>query len=137
MKFIFALIIFISLSSCSTKTCKPNDTVASSEASANTTPQVAGETKITPTSNMTNSLKKIKIYKADGSIQCEQGTGLQPAEMAKQLGDIKIYSSENKSDGLIRIQVCGQPTGNCNVYEINEADFAKASALGFKKWKNN
>lgn len=138
MKFVLALLITGSLFSCSTRTCKPNETLAQSQGAAATANQpVAGETKISPTTNMTNQIKKIKIYKPDGSVQCEQGTGTPAAEMAKQLGDIKVYTSENKHDGLIRIQVCGQPTGNCNVFEINESDFAKASALGFKKWKNN
>ena len=140
MKLLLALLIFASVSSCSTRTCKPNETIAKTpaEAAAEKLNQpVAGETKISPTTNMTNALKKIKVYKADGSIQCEQGTGTKADEMAKQLGDIKVLSMENKHDGLIRIQVCGQPTGHCNVYEISESDFAKAEKLGFKKWKNN
>lgn len=142
MKLLLALFIFGSLFSCSTRTCKPNEAlatpaVAADGTSVTQTQPVAGETKISPTTTMTNPIKKIKIYKADGSIQCEQGTGVSVADMAKQLGDIKVYSSENKHDGLIRTQVCGNATGKCNVYEINEADFAKASTLGFKKWKNN
>ncbi|MES2803910.1 MAG: hypothetical protein V4654_15565 [Bdellovibrionota bacterium] len=138
MKFILALLIIGSMFSCSTRTCKPNETLAQNQdAAAKTNQPVAGETKISPTTNMTNQIKKLKVYKPDGSVQCEQGTGTSAAEMAKQLQDIKVYSSENKHDGLMRIQVCGQATGNCNVFEINESDFAKASSLGFKKWKNN
>lgn len=138
MKLVLALLIIGSLFSCSTRTCKPNETLAQSQAAAAQVNQpIAGETKISPTTNMTNQNKKLKVYKPDGSVQCEQGTGTPAAEMAKQLGDIKVYSSETKHDGLIRIQVCGQATGNCNVFEINESDFAKAEKLGFKKWKNN
>lgn len=138
MKFVLALLIMGSLFSCSTRTCKPNETLEQTQDSTALKKQpVAGQTEISPTTNMTNQNKKIKVYKPDGSVQCEPGTGTSVAEMAKQLGDIKVYSSENKHDGLIRIQVCGQATGNCNVFEINEADFAKASILGFKKWKSN
>ncbi len=137
MKLILALTLFAVLSSCSTRTCKPNETITSQDNTAQVSMPVAGETKISPTTNMTNQIKKIKVYKADGSVQCEPGTGTKPEEMQKQLGDIKVYSAENKHDGLIRIQVCGTPTGNCNVFEINESDFAKAEKLGFKKWKNN
>lgn len=137
MKYILALVVFTFLFSCSTRTCKPNETITSQDGSAKPTQPIAGETKISPTTNMTNQIKKIKVYKPDGSIQCEQGTGIKPDEMQKQLGDIKVFSTENKHDGLIRIQVCGTPTGNCNVYEIADSDFAKAEKLGFKKWKNN
>jgi len=138
MKLVLALLMVGSLFSCSTRTCKPNETLEQSQASAAQKNQpVAGETKFSPTTNMTNQNKRLKVYKPDGSVQCEQGSGTSAAEMAKQLGDIKVYSSENKHDGLIRIQVCGHATGNCNVYEINESDYAKASILGFKKWKSN
>lgn len=137
MKLILALAFLGILSSCSTRTCKPNETISSQDNTAKVSQPVAGETTISPTTNMTNQIKKIKVYKADGSVQCEQGTGTKPEEMQKQLGDIKVYSAENKHDGLIRIQVCGAPTGNCNVFEINESDFTKAEKLGFKKWKNN
>jgi hypothetical protein len=133
MKYILATVFLSFMFSCSTTTCKPNETTDA----ANSKQAVAGETTVSPTTTMTNQIKKIKIYKPDGSVQCEQGSGTSAADMQKQLGDIKAYSAETKSDGLIRIQVCGQPTGNCNVYEINETDFAKASTLGFKKWKNN
>lgn len=136
MKIILAVLLTGLTFSCSTRTCKPNETITQ-DATLNQNQPIAGETKISPTITMTNPLKKIKIFKPDGSIQCEQGTAMPAAEMAKQLGDIKIYSSETKHDGLLRIQVCGQPTGNSNVYEINESDFEKASKLGFKKWKNN
>lgn len=137
MKYILALFFLSFLFSCSTTTCKPNETISQNEGSDLSKQPVAGETPFSQTSTMTNQIKKIKIYKPDGSIQCEKGTGISAAEMQKQLGDIKTYSAENKSDGLIRIQVCGTPTGNCNVYEINEADFVKAEKLGFKIWKNN
>lgn len=136
MKLVLALALSLTVFSCSTRTCKPNETSSAQPAAAVEDQPVAGETKTSPTTTMTNPIKKIKIFKPDGSVQCEQGTGTSVTEMAKQLGDIKVYSSVNKHDGLIRTQVCGNATGNCNVYEINDADFAKASMLGFKKWKN-
>lgn len=121
--------------SCSTRTCKPSETLAQN---SETKKLIAGETKISPTNHMSNNqIKKIKIYKPDGSIQCEKGTGIPVQEMAKELGDITIYNSENKHDGLMRIQVCGQPTGQSNVYEIGESDYPRAAGLGFKKWKGN
>ena len=56
--------------------------------------------------------------------------------MRKQLGDIEVFSAENKHDGMMRIQVCGQPTGQNNVYEIDVKNLEAALKLGFKKWVN-
>ncbi len=81
-----------------------------------------------------DQMNKVKIYKADGTLQCNQGEKISLEKMAKELGVIHIFSSENKHDGLMRIQLCGKPTGNNNVYEIESVDLEKALALGFKKW---
>lgn len=78
--------------------------------------------------------KHVYVYKADGSLQCGQGQKIAPNEMAKELAPIQVFSSETKNDGLMRIQVCGHPTGYCNVYEISEDDLEQALKLGFKKW---
>lgn len=74
------------------------------------------------------------IYKADGSLQCGQGEKIELASMRKELGSIEVYSSENKHDGMMRIQVCGAPTGYSHVFEINKSDLDAALKLGFKKW---
>lgn len=74
------------------------------------------------------------VYKPDGSLQCGQGQKIPLDEMKKQLGTIEIFSAENKHDGLMRVQMCGQPTGTCNVYQIQTADLERAQKLGFKKW---
>lgn len=74
------------------------------------------------------------VYKADGSLQCGQGEKADIASMRKELGNIEVYSSENKHDGMMRIQVCGAPTGNSHVFEINKSDLEAALKLGFKKW---
>lgn len=79
---------------------------------------------------------RVFIYKLDGSLQCEQGKKILPEVMRKELGEIEVFSSENKHDGMMRIQVCGAPTGHCNVYEIDAKDLDKALKLGFKKWLN-
>lgn len=83
------------------------------------------------------SLLKVKVYKADGSLQCNMGKKTSLDEMKKDLKTIKVLSQSNQNDGLMRIQVCGAPTGNSNVYEINESDLALALKLGFKQWTNN
>lgn len=78
--------------------------------------------------------QRIFVYKPDGSLQCGQGEKINPDAMRKELGSIEVFSVQNKHDGLIRIQVCGAPTGYNNVFEIDQKDLAEAIKLGFKKW---
>ena len=76
------------------------------------------------------------VYKYDGSQQCGMAKGIETAVMAKELKDIKIFSSVNKNDGMMRTQVCGSSTGMANVYEISTQDLEKAKTYGFLEWKN-
>lgn len=78
--------------------------------------------------------KKVFVYKADGSLQCGMGQKIDLAEMKKELAPIETFSSDNKHDGLMRVQMCGHPTGSCNVYQILASDLDQALKLGFKKW---
>ena len=77
---------------------------------------------------------RVFVYKADGSLQCGQGAKVELNVMQKELGAIQVFSSESKHDGMIRIQVCGAPTGQANVYEIDAKDAEAALKAGFKKW---
>ncbi|MGH1468958.1 MAG: hypothetical protein ACRBBP_08790 [Bdellovibrionales bacterium] len=83
---------------------------------------------------MDKAKQKVLIYKYDGSKQCEEKTGADLDEMAKELSGLKIFSMSKKSDGQMRVQVCGALTGRANVYEVSAKDLPKAEALGFKKW---
>lgn len=78
--------------------------------------------------------ERVKVYKSDGSLQCGQGKQISLAEMQKELKGIHVYSSINKNDGMMRIQLCGSPTGNHNVYEIDRKDLEAALKAGFKEW---
>lgn len=82
----------------------------------------------------TSSADRVKVSKPDGSLQCGQGKKIAIAEMQAQLKDIKVYAAENKTDGMMRIQLCGTPTGFFNVYEIDRKDLEAALKLGFKEW---
>jgi hypothetical protein len=83
-----------------------------------------------------NSVKveHVKVYKYDGSLQCGMGKAISLDDMKKELGDIVVFSAENKYDGLMHIQACGTITGKANVYEIDKTDLEKALKLGFKFW---
>ena len=76
----------------------------------------------------------IAVYKYDGNKQCGMGKLIPLTEMAKELGEIKIFGSTNKSDGLMRTQVCGSIAGTANVYIINKSDLEKAKKLNFMQW---
>jgi hypothetical protein len=80
------------------------------------------------------SVPTIKVYKYDGSLQCGMGKGTDLEGVKAELNGIKIYSAVHKNDGLMRIQLCGSPTGNANVFEISKEDLEKALALGFREW---
>ena len=123
VSFIFSTLF---LYGCSTTPCKIEERSVTS--SQNLT---AGEKSMTAEKDLTN---RVRIYKADGSQQCGTSKKIELSVMQKELGSIKVFSSENKNDGLMRIQMCGHPTGNCNVYEILNTDLDAALKLGYKKW---
>ena len=78
--------------------------------------------------------KRVFVFKDDGSKQCGMGKTIPLKVMARELKGIKIYSQENKMDGLMHIQVCGAATGRANVYEISKDNLGKAKAKGFTEW---
>lgn len=75
----------------------------------------------------------VRAYKYDGSVQCEEG-GIPLQEMAAELiaADVKILCAKKRHDGMVRIALCGEPTGNINVFEIAASDLSKAEELGFR-----
>src|SRR5690606_38560620 len=58
------------------------------------------------------------IYKYDGSLQCSQGNETSLEQAAQQLEGIEILAQEKRTDTLMRVQVCGQPTGRANAFKI-------------------
>jgi len=80
--------------------------------------------------------ERVFVFRPDGSLQCGMGQALKPDVMATQLKDIQIFSMDNRNDGLMRMQVCGSPTGRINVYEISALDLEKATKADFKELKD-
>jgi len=117
--------LYLIVTSCSTTTCTKEQMLKKNEDIEKTASLIESQ----------KNMKTIKVYKFDGSKQCDNLPGASLDDMAKELASVKIISSEKKHDGLMRIQVCGQPTGQCNVYEILEADWSIAEKAGFKRWK--
>lgn len=80
-------------------------------------------------------IEKILVAKPDGSQQCEATSGIPLDRMAQDLSGIQIYRQFKANDGMMRIQVCGAPTGMYNVYEIDAKNRQKALDVGFEIWK--
>lgn len=140
MKWILLISASLTLAACSNRPCrelrqpelasaqvpapKPTPTVATPQAS----PAPQGGAVTAPKEGT------VLVYKADGSLQCQQAKGVSVQEMEKQLAGIKVYSRDKRPDGLMHIQVCGSPTGMINVFEIDASNLAKAEAKGFKRF---
>jgi hypothetical protein len=117
------LILTLTIAACSSHPCKIED---------RTDIVMTGNEKVS--SSNKDLTQRVFVYKPDGSQQCGMGEKMDLIDMKKQLGKIEVFSQESKHDGMMRIQVCGQPTGQCNVYEIAQKDLEQAIKLGFKKW---
>ncbi|NCN40969.1 hypothetical protein GW916_06930 [bacterium] len=79
--------------------------------------------------------EKVLVAKPDGSKQCQDKSGRSLDRMAADLSGIEIFRQFKADDGMMRIQVCGAPTGTHNVYEILKSDEKKALDVGFQVWK--
>lgn len=110
---------------CSSGNCRSQKEAQANEQSPKTQVEMKSEAPISD---------RVQVYKYDGSLQCGMGKAISVADMQKDLKEIKVYSSVNKTDGLMRIQQCGTPTGTANVYEIEKKDLEAAKKLGFKLW---
>ncbi len=126
----FALILLaVNLLSCSQGNCRRKHDM----------PGAAGLQQLAnaaqPGGGMEPVEKRILVFKYDGSLQCGSAKGQGLNEMQKELGNIKVFSSQKKPDGLMHIQVCGAATGMANVYEILATDLALAEKHNFRLWK--
>lgn len=82
-----------------------------------------------------NSADRVKVFKHDGSVQCQTNKGLSADEMAaRDLSGIKIYKTFKSHDQKLRSQVCGSPTGNVNVLEIDKRNLSLALEKGYSEW---
>ncbi|MDO4248585.1 MAG: hypothetical protein Q4C79_06440 [Neisseria sp.] len=75
---------------------------------------------------------RIRVYKPDGSRQCEEGSGIGAQAMKQELHGIRVYAAEKQMlYGVMFPTVCGGQTGNINVYTIAAKDQAEAQKRGF------
>lgn len=74
-----------------------------------------------------------QVYKQTGSTQCEDD-GLTIAELTEQLNQaqVRVLETACGADGRMRMTVCGAPDGSIVVFEIPEAERARAAQAGFE-----
>lgn len=75
----------------------------------------------------------VRVYKPDGSRQCEKKPGVAVDIMERELAGIEVISRVKRKDGLMHIQVCGSPSGMINVFEIKATYLKQAEQRGFKR----
>lgn len=126
-KFIFICGLVLGLIGCSTGNCRSHQ-IAKEQAGPEAQPK---ENKLLPDPTVT---ERVRVFKPNGSLQCGQGKSIDPATMAKELKEIPVYKSYVENDGKLRIQVCGAPTGNVNVFEIDKTNLERALSFGFIEW---
>ena len=127
-KIVFYFMLFVG---CSQVTCRGD--VDKPKQSGTISPEKSSSVAPNPAEAPVNA--RVTVYKADGSLQCGMGEAVALTVMKKELGSIKVFNSYKRSDGMMRIQLCGSPTGNCNFYEIDQKDLTAALAAGFLEWK--
>lgn len=136
MKINVLFLVVLILGACSSSECKRQKNPNFFAEKTQNLPEFKKE-KASKTGLGKGSTKWIFVYKPDGSKQCGMGAAVSPEAMSKELRDegIKIKSMTKKSDGLMRIQVCGSDTGMINVFEIQESNLKSAEAIGFSALK--
>lgn len=77
------------------------------------------------------------VYKGDQSQQCGMQKGVTAEEMQRELSGITLYSMKKGHDQLMRTAVCGAPTGQINIYEIDAKDLQAAEQRGFTRLKTD
>ena len=85
------------------------------------------------------SVRTLFVYKLDGTKHCEPYAGVSVDLMALELAGagIEVFSSRKGYDGREGIAICGEPTGQVNIYEILSSDLAAALSMSFKQLPEN
>lgn len=123
---VIAIVSLLLYQACVSKHCRY---VKEEEMKKNGQPQEVPQLQV-----KTSSADRVRVYKFDGSLQCGLGQSKSLNETKNELSAIHVYESWKRHDGIMRIQLCGSPTGQSNVYEIDRKDLEYAVKAGFKEW---
>ena len=119
---------------CTTGPCRElRDQKAADAQGAGVKPGTAVEGGVMKDDRGGPQVETVFVFKPDGSLQCGERVGIAVQSMEQELRGIQVFSRNNRPDGMMRIQVCGAPTGQINVYEIPATSLSEAEKRGFKK----
>ncbi|MCM2280855.1 MAG: hypothetical protein NDI61_03300 [Bdellovibrionaceae bacterium] len=138
---IWLMVLFALVSGCATGNCRQ---IANAQVKAQQNPPAPAAPPPAPAAVASKGKTKqppappreetVVIYKYDGSLQCGMGQAISVEAMEHELSGIPIRNREKKPDGMMHIQVCGQPTGMVNTYVIPLTRLAEAEKRGFRRW---
>ena len=79
------------------------------------------------------------VFKLDGTVHCGPPEGIAPEVMARELtaSGIPVLAVRKGHDGREGIALCGQPTGQINLYEIPAVQRVEARQAGFRPWSGS
>lgn len=125
-------LVFSSTISCVQRPCRePRSPELDQTKRPGESPSLAAATPTTE--DLSHLPARVRIFKADGSRQCDRKPGMSVEVMQRELAGISVYNQEKKPDGLARIQLCGSPSGMINVYEIDRQALKQAEERGFRR----
>ncbi len=129
MKFFYLAFLAITLVACASGNCR-----SVSDAKKASLEATAGAPLESKVPDVSTAKTRVIVYKYDGSLQCGMGKPMALETMRKELKEIRVFRSENKSDNLMHVQACGTPTGRANIYEIDNSELEQAKKYGFQEW---
>lgn len=143
-KFVFVLVLAMALSACTSHPCREprmpelDKTVKPLVVlGPNGVPMpVEPPPKLTTTSDSNGETIRARVYKPDGSRQCEKSAGIALETMERELAGFVVHNREKRKDGLMHIQICGSPSGMINLFEIDASFVKQAEQRGFKRWED-
>ncbi len=100
------------------------------------TPAPGSEPELAETRNQepeTQKQETVWVGQPDGSLQCKpkSGKSLEDGKTPLTQAGVAVLESKKTSDGMMRAQMCGIPTGKLNAYLIKKSDLPAAIRLGF------
>lgn len=122
-KFFFSLCLALTLVSCADKPCR--------EPRRPELDRTSDPENLEAQKPLEKNPGRIWVSRTEGSLQCQPGTGKSLADSAAELSGIVVYKKLARLDGLMRVQMCGTPTGRLHVFEIDAGRLADAEKRGF------
>lgn len=135
MKFYLVLLLSCTIVSCSLTKCRQKKDEKTFVEQVENLPDF--KSKDSKSINA-GDLKTVRVYKADGTRQCEANRPIPISELKQQLENnkIKVLKVEHTTDGVMHIQSCGAETGGVYVFDIQQLSLPKALKLGYKNFSN-